>query len=60
MLANGGVDFGLSAHAIGLVTGVDATTGAKIGLKNLAIGVDAEAMLADEGVNPQDLVIDLV
>jgi hypothetical protein len=59
-LANGGVDFGLSAHAIGSVTGVDAMTGAKIGLKGLATGVDAEAMLADQGVNPQDLVIDLV
>jgi fibronectin type 3 domain-containing protein len=59
-LANGGVEFGLTAHAIGSVTGVDATTGAKIALKKLATGMDAETMLADQGVTPQDLVIDLV
>jgi hypothetical protein len=59
-LSNGGIPFGVAAHAIGTVTGVDSGSGKHIALHKLSSGADTQTLLANEGITGGDLVVRLI
>ena len=57
---NGGVPFGIAGRSIRNINGSDITTGKSFGLSNVTSTAEASAALTAKGIDPQDLVIEIL